>query len=162
MQAPFRYRPTGKKRLTGHLTWAAWVNEKRVTCSASVEVRALQHVVNGLRVNPERAADPDGGQLAVVHEAVHRHLADPHQARHFGDGEKLSSWRLTFAGCSITCCFPASRIPCRWPFHRRHRNPINQARPVPAASPPLAPTRAYPQENSVANGVIATGVGYSF
>jgi hypothetical protein len=128
---------------------------------ASVEVRAFQHVVNGLGVHAKRAADPDCGQFAVVHQPVHRHLADPHQARHFGDGEKLSSWRLTVGGSGVSRRLSTSRIPRRWPVHRRHRNPIHQARAVPAASPPLAPTRAYHWENSVANGVTATGVGYS-
>jgi len=121
----------------GHLTWAARVNEKRVTCLASVEVRALQHVVDSLGVHPERASDPDGGQLAVVHQPVHRHLADPHQARHLGDGQKLSSWRLTIGRAGVTRRLSTSRIPRRWPVHRRHRNPIHQALAVPAASPPL-------------------------
>src|SRR5258705_2940916 len=121
----------------GHPTWAARVNEKRVTCSASVEVRALQHVVDSLGVHPERASDPDGGQFAVVHQPVHRHLADPHQARHLGDGQKLSSWRLTIGRAGVTRRLSTSRIPRRWSVHRRHRNPIHQALAVPAASPPL-------------------------
>src|SRR5262249_19219885 len=120
---------------------------------------ALQHVVDGLRVHPERASDADSRQLAVVHQAIHRHLADSHQARDLGDGEKLSSWRLAVGLAGITRRLSTSRIPRRWPVHRRHRNPIHQAQAVPAASPPLAPIRAYHWENSVADGVTATGVG---
>ena len=42
-------------------------------------------------MNAEGPAHPDGGQFSVVHQAVHGHLADPHQRGHLGDGEKLSS-----------------------------------------------------------------------
>ena len=34
------------------------------------------------------SADPDCGQLASVHHAVHGHLRDPHHARHLGDGQE--------------------------------------------------------------------------
>ena len=40
-----------------------------------------------------RATDAHRGQFAVVYESVDRHLADPHQARHFRDGEELGPWR---------------------------------------------------------------------
>jgi hypothetical protein len=55
----------------------------------------------------------------------------------------LSSRRLTFGLPGVARRLSASRIPRRRPVHRRHRNPIHQAQAVPAASPPLAPTRAY-------------------
>src|SRR5829696_8289962 len=124
----------------------------------SIEVRRLQEIMHCLRVHPERPADPHRGQFAVVHQAVHRHLADPHEAGHLGDGEKLSPRRLVGSRV-VTCLLPARRIPPRWPVHRRHRNPILQARAVPAASPPLGTTPRLLEENSVVIGVIATGVG---
>jgi hypothetical protein len=48
---------------------------------------------------------------------------------------------LAVCGTRVSSRFTASR----WPVHRRHRNPINQAPAVPAASPPPAPTGAYQQ-----------------
>jgi hypothetical protein len=71
----------------------------------------------------------------------------------------LRPGRLAVGGSSITSRFTASRIPRRWPVHRRHRNPISQASAVPAASPPLTPTGAYQEENSGTSEVSATGGG---
>jgi len=126
---------------------------------AGVEVGALQHVVHGLRVHPEGSPHSDCRQLTVVNQPVDRHLADPHQRCHFGHSQELRPGRLAVYGTRITSRFTASRIPCRWPVHRRHRNPISQASAVPAASPPLAPTGAYQEENSGTSGVTATGEG---
>ena len=53
--------------------------------SARVEVRRLQQIVDSLGVDPERSTHSNRRQLAVVHQPVHRHLRDPHQARHLGD-----------------------------------------------------------------------------
>jgi hypothetical protein len=36
----------------------------------------------------ERAADPDSGQIAAVHEPIDGHLGDPHQGGHLGDREE--------------------------------------------------------------------------
>jgi hypothetical protein len=95
---------------------------------ASVEVGRLEEVVHGLGMHAERPADTHGRKLAVVDQPVDRHLAHPHEARHFRDGEELSTRRLAIASSGITCRLTTRRIPRRWPVHRRHRNPINQAR----------------------------------
>jgi len=122
---------------------------------SSVEVGGLQHVVHGLRVYAEGSPDADRGQLTVVNQPVDRHLANPHQCRHFSNRQELRPGLLAVSGTRVSSRFTASR----WPVHRRHRNPINQAPAVPAASPPLAPTGAYHKENSGTSVVIATGGG---
>jgi hypothetical protein len=134
---PYLGGPGKRKTRDGHRP----VQCDRHKRSACVEVRAFQHVVHGLGVHAERTADTHRGQLSVVHQSIYRHLADPHQTGHFRDGEKLSTWRLAVGSAGFSLA--ARRIAPRWPVHRRHRNPFVQARAVPAASPPLAPTRAY-------------------
>jgi len=57
--------------------------------SAGVEIRGLQIIVHGLRVDAERPSHADRGQLAAVYQAVHGHLRDPHQGRDLGDREEL-------------------------------------------------------------------------
>ena len=63
---------------------------------------------------PERAADPHCGQFTVVHQAT-RHLADPHEAGHFGDGEKLSTRRLV-GNRAPGACFPLAESRPDGPF----------------------------------------------
>jgi hypothetical protein len=128
---------------------------------ACVEVRRLQQVVDRFGMHTEGPPDPNCRQFTVVHQPVDGHLADPHEAGDLRDGEELRSGDLLAVGTADIPRVLASRITRRWPVTRRHRNPIDKARPVPAASPPLARTRAYNEENSGADGVTATGVGQS-
>jgi hypothetical protein len=128
--------------------------------SACVEVRAFEHVVYGLGVHTERAADTHGGQLSVVHQSIYRHLADPHQTGHFRDGEKLSTRRLAVGSARTgTVSLAARRITTRWPVHRRHRNPFSSGTSSSSSFPTAGTDPCLHEENSVAYGVTATGVG---
>ena len=156
---------------TRYLTWAAQVNEKRgpsnkqgqavqgdrTKRSACVEVRAFEHVVHCLGMYTERSADTHCGQLSVVHQSIYRHLADPHQAGHFRDGEKLSTRRLAVGSAAVPLA--ARRITTRWPVHRRHRNPFSSGTSSSSSFPTAGTDPCLHEENSVACGVTATGVG---
>jgi hypothetical protein len=81
---------------------------RRPRALAGVEVRRLQHVVNGFGVHPKRAPNPDCRQFAVVDKPVDGHFADPHQRRHLGHREKLSSGRLAIGRSGVSPRFIAS------------------------------------------------------
>ena len=64
------------RRATGQPT-CGWARRPQpASTNESAEV-----VADGLLRDAERPADPDGGQLAGVHQAVDRHLRDPHERR---------------------------------------------------------------------------------
>jgi hypothetical protein len=68
-------------------------------------------------VDPERASHPDGGQFTVVHQAVDRHLADPHHARQaIAVDRPRSQWCSVrrFAYLSICGCANAPRYRRRY------------------------------------------------
>lgn len=152
-QPPYLGGPGKRKARDGHQ--AAQGDEAKQ--SACVEVRAFEHVVHGLGVHTERAADTHGGQLSVVHQSIYGHFADPHQTRHFRDGEKLSTRRLAVGRAAVSLA--ARRITTRWPVHRRHRNPFSSGTSSSSSFPTAGTNACLHEENSVAYGVTATGVG---
>jgi hypothetical protein len=113
---------------------SALVDEERVTDGTARLAQhrpALERAEDRFGVDPERASHPDGGQFTVVHQAVDRHLADPHQRGHLGDGEKLRSGdRLAVRRTGVAHRFRGGGVSRRWPIHRRHRYPFRQAQAV--------------------------------
>lgn len=73
----------------------------RLSFLTRVEVRRFQHVVNGFGMHPEGTPHPNGWQLTVMHQPIHRHLGDPHEHRDFGHGEKLCSDLLALNGAGF-------------------------------------------------------------
>src|SRR6185503_12157960 len=61
---------------------------KRPLRLRSLRERAPQIVVHRVLRHTERPADPDGGQIAAVHQPVDGHLGNPHQGGHLGHGEE--------------------------------------------------------------------------
>lgn len=57
----------------------------------------LDVVLDGVFRDPVGAAEPDGGQVVRLHEAVHRHSGEPHDFRDFGNGEETGIGK-TFSG----------------------------------------------------------------
>src|SRR4051812_45304010 len=61
----------------------------RIGPSAGAVEALAQVLVDVLLEDAERPADPHGRELAVVDQAVHGHLGDPHHRGHLGNGEEL-------------------------------------------------------------------------
>src|SRR4051794_11486014 len=101
---PFKSRtgPRGSARRTGpaypplagrqnRAARARWARRSaRVRAGSAGAVEALAEVlVDVVLEDAERSADPDGREVAVVEQAVDRHLGDAHHRRDLGDGQEL-------------------------------------------------------------------------